>query len=75
MADIFNDKSSTLLTGTSGNDYIFNGGDYDKGEGFGAYKPYQWYAGGDNVTINGGGGDGFNPKRRKLGDNQRRRRQ
>lgn len=42
MAEIFNTNSNTLLSGTSGDDYILNGG-------FGAGVHY--------VTINSGAGD------------------
>ena len=48
MAEIYNDKSNTLLSGTSGDDSIQNGwwDDY-------------WHNGGSNVTINGGTGNDY----------------
>ena len=47
MAEINNDKSNTLLTGTSGDDSIQNGG----------YWSDSWHDGGSNVTINAGAGN------------------
>jgi hypothetical protein len=47
MAKINNTLSNTLLSGTSGNDSIQNGGSWDG----------TWYDGGSNVTINTGDGN------------------
>ncbi|MBQ4404131.1 MAG: hypothetical protein II857_06930 [Selenomonadaceae bacterium] len=48
MAEIYNNKSNTLLSGTSTYDNIKNGG-YD--------RSYVWHTGGSNVTILSGGGN------------------
>ena len=51
MAEIRNTTSNTLLTGTSGDDSIQNGGYwYENGD-------YTWHNGGSNVTINSGAGN------------------
>ncbi|MBO4780730.1 MAG: hypothetical protein J5497_08850, partial [Selenomonadaceae bacterium] len=51
MAEIYNNKSNTLLSGTSGDDSIKNGGYwYENGD-------YTWHDGGSNVTINSGAGN------------------
>ena len=51
MAEINSTLSNTLLTGTSGDDSIQNGGYwYENGD-------YTWHDGGSNVTINSGAGN------------------
>lgn len=47
MAQIYNTKSNTLLSGTSGNDDIRNGGRWD----------YSYHDGGSKVTISGNEGN------------------
>ncbi len=51
MAEIYNDKSNTLLSGTSGDDSIQNGGYWYEG------NEEIWHDGGSNVTINAGAGN------------------
>ena len=50
--NIFNTKSNTLLSGTTGKDTISNGG-YDEND--------TWHDGGKNVTINAGAGNDITP--------------
>ena len=51
MAEINSTLSNTLLTGTSSDDSIQNGGYwYENGD-------YTWHDGGSNVTINSGAGN------------------
>ena len=49
MAEIYNDKSNTLLSGTSGNDVVLNGGWWND----------SWHNGGSFVTIAGGKGNDY----------------
>ena len=49
MAEIYNTKSNTLLSGTSGKDYILNGGWWNDSS----------HNGGSNVTINTGAGNDY----------------
>ena len=49
MAQIYNTKSNTLLSGTSGNDDIRNGGRWD----------YSYHDGGSKVTISGNEGNDY----------------
>lgn len=49
MANISNTRSNTLISGTSGNDSIYNGG----------YWSDSYHNGGNRVTIKGGSGDDY----------------
>ena len=49
MDDFYNEKNNSLISGTSGNDIVLNGGSWDD----------SWHEDGSKVTIKGNAGNDY----------------